>query len=243
MRDIIAAVARPFAIFVFIAMPTFFPLEAHGGAAGPAPEQAPPAAPAPASTATQVPESTAPWEVVHEVEGITVYSRASQNPSLKEYKAVGILDLPASVLTGVMKDRARYTEFFPYLEENRPILKDGHRYSYERISAPLVSERDYTVEQLDEDLEGGGFRMRFHEANDQGPAASTGKVRVQVVRGMWEILSKGADRAQVTYHVYTDPGGAIPNFIINAANKKGVSRAVLALRDRARSLLRTASGQ
>lgn len=186
------------------------------------------------------PETDAPWTVVHEVEGITVSQRVSQNPALKEYKAVGILDIPASVLSGVLKDRAKYTEFFPYLIEARRFEKDGKHYSYERIDAPAVSVRDYTVEQVDEDLEDGGFRISFHEQNDVGPPPVDGYVRVQVVRGMWEILSKGDGKSQVTYHVYTDPGGSIPNFIINMANKKGVSRAVLALRDRALSLMKTA---
>lgn len=181
--------------------------------------------------------------MVHEVEGIKVFQRVSANPALKEFKAIGTLDIPASVLSGVLKDRKKYTEFFPYLIENRPIQKDGKLYSYERIDAPAVSVRDYTVELFDEDLEDGGFRARFHDANDAGPPPVPDYVRVQVVRGMWEVVSKGPGSSQVTYHVYTDPGGSIPNFIINMANKKGVSRAVVALRDRARSLMKAATAQ
>lgn len=182
------------------------------------------------------PDTGEPWTVVHEVDGIKVFQRVSPNPDLREYKAIGLFDLPAPQLASVLKDRPKYTEFFPYLVENRQFVKADHHYSYERISAPFVSERDYTVEHVDEDLEGGGFRINFHDANEEGPIATPDKVRVQVVRGMWEVLAKGESRSQITYHVYTDPGGAIPNFIINAANKKGVSRAMLALVERARSL-------
>jgi len=178
-----------------------------------------------------------PWQLVYEVEGIKVYQRISQNPALKEYKATGILKLPAEALTAVMMDRPHYREFFPYLVENRQFEKEGAHYSYERIKAPFVSERDYTVSVHDEDLPDGGFRYRFHDANDKGPPPAKGRVRVQVVDGSWEILPKGKRHSLVTYHVFTDPGGSIPNFIINMANKKGVSRAVLALRDRTRSIL------
>ena len=178
------------------------------------------------------------WNVVYESEGITVYQRVTADAALKEFKARGVLDIPAAHLASVMKDRSKYTEFFPYLVENRPIVKDGHHYSYERIKAPLIAERDYTVEHVDEELDDGGLRIRFRDANDIGPPPVDGNVRVQTVKGMWEILHVDGGRAQVTYHVYTDPGGSIPNFIINAANKKGVFKAVTALRDRAQSLLR-----
>lgn len=179
-----------------------------------------------------IPAPEAAWNVVHEVEGITVYQRDDADSDLKEYKAIGVVDVPAPVLSGVLKDRARYTEFFPYLVENKPFTKDGKHYSYERLDPPLVSERDYTVEHADEDLEGGGLRVRFHDANDAGPAASEDRVRVASVDGMWELVAVDAARTRITYHVHTDPGGSVPMFLVNIANKRGVSSAVQALRDR-----------
>jgi hypothetical protein len=56
-------------------------------------------------------------------------------------------------------------------------------------------------------------------------------VRVRVNDGYWLLEPREAGRkTQATYYVYTAPGGAVPPFAANAANRVAVPRVFEAIR-------------
>jgi hypothetical protein len=176
---------------------------------------------------------------VHAAEGITVWRRLTANAAVEEYRAIGVLDLPAGALAAVLHDHDRYIEFFPFLVEDRQVPNPGGIYRYQRVRAPFVAERDYTLRLIEQELPGGGLRMYFHEANAIGPPPSPTCVRVPLVRGMWEVVALGESSSRVTYHLLSDPGGALPDFFLRFVTRKGVWNTVAALRDRTRLILAT----
>ncbi|MFN7975348.1 MAG: hypothetical protein U0166_23845 [Acidobacteriota bacterium] len=145
------------------------------------------------------PETGAAWTMVHEVEGIKVFQRVSANPALKEFKAIGTLDIPASVLSGVLKDRKKYTEFFPYLIENQPIQKSGSLQLQRALDAPAVSVRDYTVELFGKDLEDGpGSAEPTRTTQGHRPCRTTSGCRSFAACGRWSPRGRGRARSPTT---------------------------------------------
>ena len=60
-------------------------------------------------------------------------------------------------------------------------------------------------------------------ANKVGPKPQPGKVRVTIATGNWLFESlQGGKATRVTYTIRTDPGGSIPSWIANRANRKAV---------------------
>ena len=102
-------------------------------------------------------------------------------------------------------------------------------YSYQYLSLPLISDRDYTLKVTDETpaFEPGQapafYKSAWVEANDKGPKPRDGVERVLVNKGFWKFESVDAGKkTRITYYLFTDPGGMVPSFMANKANTQAI---------------------
>jgi len=169
------------------------------------------------------------WSVTMQTSDITVYERSRKGSSLLEFKAVRILPLSSDVIKRVIDDVDQYPNFMPYVAEARVISRSGpNLVSYQRISPPFVSDRDYTVRVNCETwrIAGGNcFCNKWQTANDLGPAEKSGVSRVKVTEGSWLLEPDGdGSKTRVTYHVFSDSGGSLPVSITNAASRNAIPK-------------------
>jgi hypothetical protein len=104
---------------------------------------------------------------------------------------------------------------------------------YTVIKAPLADRRDVTVRISDESQwqAGRGFLKARWTVSEAGPEPVEGIVRVRVNDGYWLLRPRdGGARTQLTYYLYTDPGGSVPRWLVNQANRSSVPEIVRALR-------------
>jgi hypothetical protein len=127
----------------------------------------------------------------------------------------------------------------PYVVESKFISRDSSsRVSYQRLSPPMVGDRDYTVRVCFETRPSSGgvpcFFSHWVAANDLGPAERAGVTRVKVAEGSW-LLEAADDGRQThaTYCIYTDSGGGIPSMILNLATKTSVPKLFESIRKQA----------
>ena len=99
----------------------------------------------PARTYGSEPEATSSeWKLVSKSDNVALYRR--QRALSNESKAIGEIAAPAAVVHAVIDDVESYAKFMPYMAECRVLKRDGDWVLvYQRISAPLTSDRDYTV--------------------------------------------------------------------------------------------------
>jgi ribosome-associated toxin RatA of RatAB toxin-antitoxin module len=181
------------------------------------------------------PEATpGEWKLVSTGDNVALYRRSRSGPGHYESKAVGEIAAPASVVHAVLDDVDSYPQFMPYTVECRTLKREGDSVlTYQRISAPLVSDRDYTlrVRTTTRTLEGGtSYRSRWETENAAGPAEKAGVVRVKLCEGGWLLEPAGPNVTRATYTVYTDSGGVIPGFIKNTGSQIGIRKIFAALR-------------
>ena len=176
----------------------------------------------------------ADWSVQVDRPDLTVWSRDNEVSGLREIKAKMLVDAtPARVWT-VLSDVEKHTSFMPHLLESRVVDRedDGAVFLYQRISPPMVDDRDYTVRvQNVIDVEHATYKQTWTTANHRGPAGSDA-VRLARVDGSWHLEPAALGGTWVTYWVHTSPGGSIPRWIVNAANKKGIPELMVALKAR-----------
>jgi hypothetical protein len=178
------------------------------------------------------------WTVAHHGDNITVYTRPHAGSSIRECKAVGIIDVEPIVVKRVLDDTGEYTKFMPYVIESKTLSRtaDG-RVGYQRISPPIVGDRDYTVRVKCEShaCPGGGtiYCNRWEVANDLGPAEIKGVTRVKITEGSWLLEPSPGGRTQATYTIYSDSGGGVPTFLLNSANKTAIPKLFDAIRKQA----------
>jgi hypothetical protein len=180
--------------------------------------------------------TTSEWKFISNKEGVALYRR--DRPASNESKAVGEIAAPAAAVHAVINDVESYASFMPYTVECRVLKRDGNSIvAYQRISAPLTSDRDYTVRMRSSSkaVEGGtSYLSQWEAENSLGPPQKPGVVRVNLCDGSWLLEPTGPNTTRATYTIYTDSGGAIPAFIKNTGSQVGIRKLFAAIRKQVR---------
>ena len=175
------------------------------------------------------------WKFVSDKDGVTVYRR--QRALSKESKAIGDIAASTDLVHAVLEDVESYTTFMPYTVECRVLKREGDAIvAYQRISAPMVSDRDYTIRvRTNAKKAEGGTIYSSHWVTDNaaGPPEKRGVVRVSLCEGSWLLEPTGPNSTHAIYLIYTDSGGLIPSFIKERAGPAGIRKLFDAIRKQA----------
>lgn len=177
------------------------------------------------------------WQQVTNADGITVQARTPEGGSVSEVKATALVDAPPHDVWRVIRDYNHYTKTMPYTEESRVLAseQDGKVIVFHcLVNAPLVDKRDFIIRIVDDSdwKEGKGFLKTSWTVTTQGaPPEKEGVVRVKLNNGYWLLEPREEGKKTfVTYYLYTDPGGSVPKWIADRANKTSVPDVLRAVR-------------
>jgi hypothetical protein len=178
------------------------------------------------------------WKLVSTSDNVALYRRSRPGAGHHEIKAIGEMATSTAIVQAVIDDVESYSRFMPYTVECRVLKREGDSVlAYQRISAPLVSDRDYIlrIRTTSRTVEGGtSYRTRWETESGVGPAEKPGVVRVKLCEGGWLLEPAGPNVTRATYSVYTDSGGVIPAFIKNTGSQIGIRKIFAAIRKQVR---------
>jgi hypothetical protein len=186
--------------------------------------------------ATLVPVIGADWIKINSNENLTIYSTDRPGTSIKELRAVGLVDAPSWVILNVLNEVADYPDFMPYTTKAQLIERRPHgAIIYFRWDPPLIGARDVTVEitrNSTKRTDGQtNYQLSWEPITTAGPAPSPGVTRITLDEGSWGLEpTEDGKRTTVTYDLLTDGGGGLPAFAINLANRQSVNELFQAIR-------------
>ena len=179
------------------------------------------------------------WEVASRKTDLTVYERLRKGGDIKEFKAIGTIAAPPIAVRQVLDDVEEYPRFMPYVIEAKVLSQErGSRVTYQRLSPPIVGDRDYTIRvkfETQRGAEGMCYGSRWQAANDLGPAEKKGVARVKITEGSWllEPIDNGR-RTRATYALFSDSGGKLPAMIANTASRTAIPKLFESVRKQVR---------
>ncbi|HXJ78649.1 MAG TPA: START domain-containing protein [Candidatus Methylomirabilis sp.] len=179
----------------------------------------------------------ADWEQISDKGGLLVQRRPVAGSSSFEIRVTTRSPLSPAVIFDTLWSHRDYPQFIPHLKRLEILSDTGNdRVVYEQVAVPLAQDRDYTVRlQKHIDPAARRYEIFFEAANDAGPAPDSRHVRVQQLRGSWTIEpDAGGKGSLVRYDLFTEPGGSIPTWIANRAQRESVADLVAAVLKRAR---------
>jgi hypothetical protein len=95
----------------------------------------------------------ADWVKINSNENLTIYSKDRPGSSVRELRAVGLVNAPSRVILNVLDEVADYPDFMPYTTKAQLIERRPHdAIIYLRWDPPLIGARD------------GGRNPELHEA-------------------------------------------------------------------------------
>lgn len=128
----------------------------------------------------------------------------------------GVIDFPPERVYRAVTDYANYDEFMPFVKRADVVrtLPDGAVLSTQRVDLPgPLGERHYTL----------SVRSRVEKKGQAGKVWRTewayvpGSGNIADQRGSWTLEELAPGRTLATFRLYTDPGGAVPGWMMEKA--------------------------
>jgi ribosome-associated toxin RatA of RatAB toxin-antitoxin module len=175
------------------------------------------------------------WERVGERDGIVIERHAADGASLEELRLTTRSPLrPAAILATLWRQQ-EFPQFVPYLKRLDVLRDDGDaKLIYEQIHVPLLKDRDVTLRtRRTVAPDSGVCEVTSVAAPDDGPPENGDHVRVRTSESRWHLAPAPDGGTDVTYTIRTDGGGAMPAWVLHAAQKDAAAKLVHAMLVRA----------
>ena len=162
------------------------------------------------------------WRVDGVVDGVKVELRDVEGSKFEEIRLTTTSAEPLQALCDAVwakgvKD-GKEGDF-----KKRELIKetDTDRWTYEQIALPVVSDRDYVVHvQLLKPASSGACEIAFQTEDDPAHPTAPGHVRLKSVRGHWTLVPNEKGTVDITYLIFSDPGGSTPAFLSKGSQRK-----------------------
>ena len=163
-------------------------------------------------------------EYVSEKDGLKLYEREHDGSEIKEIKATVIYQGTVQEAVDIIFDRLKHPEIFKYITFSDVIKKnDRCDWSYNRVSVPVATDRDYYVKSCRVDNKDGSVSITWVPFDDSKYPVTDKYVRVADNKGFYKFTQVEADKVKVDYYIYNDPGGSLPVFVKNIASRQAVT--------------------
>lgn len=158
------------------------------------------------------------WSLDMQQDGIDVYTRPVEGSGIKQFKGVGRVGATAEEILALLRDSNRFKTWFPNTSESKLLDRDGSvSYQYSVMATPWpMDDRDNVLRSvMSRNEKSGVIEIEVNAAPDYYPMQS-GRVRVQKASGHWRLEPVGEGETHVTFVMHLEPGGGIPQWLINA---------------------------
>jgi Icc-related predicted phosphoesterase len=174
------------------------------------------------------------WKLKKEKDGIKVFTRDIKNSNLKELRIIAsFAQTNLSEVLSVLKNVSSYKDWVFNCVESKEVavLNENEVVSYYKFDFPWpLSDRDIYI-KADTKIDYEHKTALITTTSIPGFGEKTEDVvRVEHHLNSWSLKEVG-DHVDVTYYLKSNPGGKIPDWVINLAVDKGPTLTITNLRE------------
>ncbi len=173
------------------------------------------------------------WKIVKENASIQLLVHPVPDSKVREYMAVAVFDSTLSAPVALLEDTPVYTQWNYKCIEAKLLFKknDYERITYMATESPWpVENRDIAVKSLlVQDKSTGTITIKLTGIPEYIPAKE-GRVRMASLHGYWIFEPLGCGKIRATYRLHNEPGGSVPDSLVNGTVKDIVYNTVLKMR-------------
>lgn len=157
------------------------------------------------------------WKHEFTRDSVEVYTREAAGYPVREFLGVTTIDAPLALIQKVADDADSYPEWMYECGKSKLIeKKDADNFTAWIVTtAPFpVSDRDVVIQvhALNRDNQ---RIATYHAVEHAGQPATKKYVRMPRLDGSWTFTALAENKTEVRYQVKSDPGGSVPDWIIN----------------------------
>lgn len=174
------------------------------------------------------------WKLKKEADGLKVYLRSAGDSNIKEVKIETIFEASLSSIISVLKDVPAYPDWIykcAKAERLEPAANTSSLY-YCEIDFPWpLADRDFIAKSnLRQDPHTRHVFIEVKSRPSQLPEKN-GIVRIKTLNIHYEFIPLSANKVQMNYRLHSDPGGALPAWLVNMAVDNGPVNTVKGIRE------------
>jgi NAD(P)-dependent dehydrogenase (short-subunit alcohol dehydrogenase family) len=175
------------------------------------------------------------WQFVKQSDGVVVERRTVDGSSLKEFRGRAVVQAPIAAILAVFADVPRATEWMDSCNGSRTVedISDREKVVYNRTHAPWpVADRDAVLHNVVRfDAAARRVDLDFWSVDDAKAPPVAGVVRMPFLRGHWTLWpSADGVSTRVEYQVHANPGGRLPDWLVNYVSRDLPFRTIEGLR-------------
>lgn len=160
------------------------------------------------------------WEFVREKKNVKVYRKEVGDRTA--FRGVGMIEGTPEKLVGIIHNPKRWKFWIDDLEEGKLLEKksDFHFFFLQEIDAMWpVKNREIVFESIVSRVGPSQILLEMKSVNHPKAPENDDRVRAKVTYTRYRIDPLDGNRMQVTFENLSDPGGRIPNFMVDWASK------------------------
>lgn len=177
-------------------------------------------------------QDTNGWIFKNEKEGVKVYYRKTSD--VYELKLITSLKVSLSGLVTLLSEVDNYPKWGYKVTESRELKKisEWETYYYSKLDFPWpLDDRDIVVRSK---MEQDPVTRRITATSVSEPdyiPANKGVVRMRNAHTSWTLLPGPGGWTYVEYYIYSDPGGSLPDWLVNMALDVGPRETIKNIRN------------
>lgn len=179
------------------------------------------------------------WEVISRDAGVVVSKKDIPELDLPIIKGVATLDEDFYDVLAVLRDTEHYAEWMHNCREARLLeAKDDFTLIvYNRVATPWpLEDRDTVVRtRIKVDYEREHVVIRFANTRSRLQGEIDGVTRMPLLKGFYKLEKLGPAKTRVTYQAQADPGGLIPDWLVERDSRDIPKHTIVSLRKRVRA--------
>ena len=171
------------------------------------------------------------WSLKRSGDEMAVYTRDRAGSSIKEVKLIMTVDASIATINEVLNDASRQPEWVYRCLEGRTLggdLESGWYY-YSRIDMPWPMDDRDVVGKVIGSRQGENYKSTTVAAPKRTPKVD-GCVRLTEFEVKTSYRKLSESRTEVTYQLHSEPGGAVPAWLVNMFVDKGPVETMTKLR-------------
>lgn len=163
-------------------------------------------------------EPTRSWRHESSRDGIEVWTRPVSGSTARAFRGEGVMPVATEEIVELLSSADRFKTWFPETLESSGVEVDSDTLlHYSVLDMPWpVADRDNVLKSTLKRDDKTGVVEIFLEAAPKGMPNVPGLVRVHRASGYWRLEPRGANTTFVRFDMHLDPGGKLPEPLVNA---------------------------
>ena len=176
----------------------------------------------------------AEWKLRKSEEGIQIYTRHTDKAAIDELKIVSVMHCSMSSLVALIIDVDNFPKWIYACKEAKVLqqVNATEQFQYQLINIPSpFSDRDAVIHfTISQDSKTKVVHTHSLAAPSYIPVIE-GLVRLPVFDGAYQLTPLPNGDIQVVYNLLIDPGGYIPDWVVNLTLITGPYKSTLSMRE------------